>query len=531
MQVYSLGYMRGDPGFARFFSYLSLFSFSMLTLVLADNFILLYMAWELVGLCSYLLIGFWYQKPEAARAAKKAFVVTRVGDLGFLVGILVLSLMAGTFDFAGVARFIGAGNVPQGQVTLIVLLLFCGAVGKSGQFPLHVWLPDAMEGPTPVSALIHSATMVAAGVFMVARLYGIFQASPDALRVVAGLGAFTAVFAAAIALAQDDIKRILAYSTISQLGYMMLALGVGGYGAGLFHLTTHAAFKTLLFLGAGSVIHAVGTNDIRQMGGLGRRMPVTAGHLRGGRPGDCRDLPAVGFLEQGRDPGGGPRRRASGAVRRRARHRLPHGGVHVAPVLPCFAGAQRRDDRAARVAAGHDRAAGDSRDLRRGRWAPSGSSAASRPHRAPAGLDIGISLLSRTAWRRPGSSLSLSFSGHGAACQAAQAAPPRARVLPACAQVLHRRAVPPAHPGALLHAHSRRCVVRPARRGRDGEPRRRGIEEGRRAPAPDPRGQSAGLRLDHHVRRARWRLPSCLPRAWGCLGPGLFGGPSGERRR
>ena len=291
VQIYSLGYMKGDPGFARFFSYLSLFSFSMLALVLADNFILLYMAWELVGLCSYLLIGFWYQKPEAARAAKKAFVVTRVGDLGFLVGILVLSLLAGTFDFAGVARFIGAGSLPQGQVTLIVLLLFCGAVGKSGQFPLHVWLPDAMEGPTPVSALIHSATMVAAGVFMVARLYGIFQASADALRVVAGLGAFTAVFAAAIALAQDDIKRILAYSTISQLGLMMLALGVGtnaasgvatnaasgvgGYGAGLFHLTTHAAFKTLLFLGAGSVIHAVGTNDIRQMGGLGRRMPVT----------------------------------------------------------------------------------------------------------------------------------------------------------------------------------------------------------------------------------------------------------------
>jgi NADH-quinone oxidoreductase subunit L len=276
VQVYSLGYMRGDPGFGRFFSYLSLFSFSMLTLVLADNFIILYMAWELVGLCSYLLIGFWYQKPEAARAAKKAFVVTRVGDLGFLIGILVLSFMAGTFDFAAVARFIGGGSVPQGQVTMIVLLLFCGAVGKSGQFPLHVWLPDAMEGPTPVSALIHSATMVAAGVFMVARLYDIFQASADALRVVATLGAFTAVFAAAIAIAQDDIKRVLAYSTISQLGLMMLALGVGGYGAGVFHLTTHAAFKTLLFLGAGSVIHVLGTHDIRRMGGLRRSMPVTA---------------------------------------------------------------------------------------------------------------------------------------------------------------------------------------------------------------------------------------------------------------
>ena len=276
VQIYSLGYMKGDPGFPRFFSYLSLFSFSMLTLVLADNFILLYVAWELVGLCSYLLIGFWYHKPEAARAAKKAFVVTRVGDLGFLVGILVLSVLAGTFDFQEVARFVGAGSVPQGQVTLVVLLLFCGAIGKSGQFPLHVWLPDAMEGPTPVSALIHSATMVAAGVFMVARLYTIFRASPDALRVVAGLGAFTAAFAALIALAQDDIKRVLAYSTISQLGYMMLALGAGGYGAGLFHLTTHAGFKTLLFLGAGSVIHALGTNDLRAMGGLGRKMPVTA---------------------------------------------------------------------------------------------------------------------------------------------------------------------------------------------------------------------------------------------------------------
>jgi NADH-quinone oxidoreductase subunit L len=200
-----------------------------------------------------------------------------VGDLGFLIGILVLSLMAGTFNFAEVARFIGGGSVPQGQITLVVLLLFCGAVGKSGQFPLHVWLPDAMEGPTPVSALIHSATMVAAGVFMVARLYDIFQASADALRVVASLGAFTAVFAAAIALAQDDIKRVLAYSTISQLGYMMLALGVGGYGAGVFHLTTHAAFKTLLFLCAGSVIHAMGTNDIWHMGGLRKPMPVTAG--------------------------------------------------------------------------------------------------------------------------------------------------------------------------------------------------------------------------------------------------------------
>ncbi|HET6484848.1 MAG TPA: NADH-quinone oxidoreductase subunit L [Spirochaetia bacterium] len=276
VQIYSLGYMKGDPAFARFFSYLSLFTFSMLTLVIANNFILLYMAWELVGLCSYLLIGFWYQRPAAASAAKKAFIVTRFGDFGFLAGILVLSVLAGGFGLGDAQRLVSSGGLAAGQVTLIALLLFCGAIGKSGQFPLHVWLPDAMEGPTPVSALIHSATMVAAGVFMVARLYGVFQGSADAMRVVASLGAFTALFAAAIALAQDDIKRVLAYSTISQLGYMMLALGVGGYGAGIFHLTTHAAFKTLLFLCAGSVIHALGTNDIWKMGGLARRMPITA---------------------------------------------------------------------------------------------------------------------------------------------------------------------------------------------------------------------------------------------------------------
>jgi NADH-quinone oxidoreductase subunit L len=276
VQVYSLGYMKGDKGFSRFYSYLSLFSFSMLTLVVANNFILLYMAWELVGLSSYLLIGFWYHKPAAASAAKKAFVVTRFGDFGFLIGIILLSALAGTFNFGEVGRFVGGGNLSQGRLTVIVLLLFCGAIGKSGQFPLHVWLPDAMEGPTPVSALIHSATMVAAGVFMVARLFGIFEGSPDALKVVAYLGAFTSIFTALVALAQDDIKRVLAYSTLSQLGYMMLALGVGGYAASLFHLTTHAAFKSLLFLCAGSVIHAVSTNDIWKMGGLGKKMPITA---------------------------------------------------------------------------------------------------------------------------------------------------------------------------------------------------------------------------------------------------------------
>ena len=276
VQVYSVGYMRGDKGFARFFAFISLFSFSMLGLVISDNFVQLYIFWELVGLCSYLLISFWYEKPEAAAAGKKAFVVTRFGDFGFLVGIILLSYYSGTFNFNGARAFVEAGSLGQGLTTVIVLLLFCGAVGKSGQFPLHVWLPDAMEGPTPVSALIHAATMVAAGVFMVARLFPIFSSSPDAMLVIACLGGFTAFFSASIALVQDDIKRVLAYSTLSQLGYMMLALGLGGYGAGMFHLTTHAAFKALLFLCAGSVIHACHTNNVWEMGGLGGKMPVTA---------------------------------------------------------------------------------------------------------------------------------------------------------------------------------------------------------------------------------------------------------------
>ncbi len=276
VQIYSLGYMRGDAGFSRFFSFLSLFTFSMLGIVVADNLIQLYIFWELVGLSSYLLIGFWYDRPAAAAAAKKAFVVNRVGDFGFLLGILLLARAAGTFDFSGVASFAASGALPAARVTLIALLLFCGVLGKSAQFPLHVWLPDAMEGPTPVSALIHAATMVAAGVFMLARLFPVFSASPEAMSVIAGVGGFTAVFAASIALVQDDIKRILAYSTLSQLGYMVMAMGAGAYTAGIFHLAMHAFFKALLFLGAGSVIHAVHTNDIWKTGGLHRKMPVTS---------------------------------------------------------------------------------------------------------------------------------------------------------------------------------------------------------------------------------------------------------------
>lgn len=276
VQIYSIGYMQEDNGFSRFFAFISLFSFSMLGIVISNNLLQLYIFWELVGLCSYLLIGFWYYKPEAADAAKKAFVVTRFGDFGFLLGILVLTYNTGTFNFIEIEQYLKSGNIDSSLLTIIILLLFCGAVGKSGQFPLHVWLPDAMEGPTPVSALIHAATMVAAGVFMVARLFGIFSLSQDAMNIIAYVGGFTAVFSATIALTQDDIKRVLAYSTLSQLGYMMLALGVSGYTAGIFHLYTHAFFKALLFLCAGSVIHAIHTNNIWEMGGLHKKMPITS---------------------------------------------------------------------------------------------------------------------------------------------------------------------------------------------------------------------------------------------------------------
>ena len=276
IQIYSMGYMKGDPSYGRYFAYMSLFTTAMLGLVVSSSLLELYVFWELVGLCSYLLIGFWYRKPEAASAAKKAFVVTRFGDVGFLIGIIWLSQAAQTFDFVAIEAQAKSGALAGVGLTWIALLIFSGAVGKSAQFPLHVWLPDAMEGPTPVSALIHAATMVAAGVYLVARMDTLIQAAPYAHDVIAIIGGITALLAASIALAQDDIKRVLAYSTISQLGYMMLALGIGGYYGGVFHLVTHAFFKALLFLCAGSVIHALATNSLREMGGLFRSMKVTA---------------------------------------------------------------------------------------------------------------------------------------------------------------------------------------------------------------------------------------------------------------
>ncbi|HEV8615285.1 MAG TPA: NADH-quinone oxidoreductase subunit L, partial [Methylomirabilota bacterium] len=274
IHVYSVGYMHDDPGYARYFAYLNLFVFSMTMLVLAGNFLLLYVFWEAVGLCSYLLIGFWYERDSAAAAGKKAFIVNRVGDFGFGLGVIWIWVALGTLDYAAV--FTGAATLPPATATGIALLLFMGACGKSAQLPLHVWLPDAMEGPTPVSALIHAATMVTAGVYMVARSHALFERSGVALDVVAWVGVATALFAATVGLVQTDIKRVLAYSTVSQLGYMFAAVGLGAYAAGIFHLVTHAFFKALLFLGAGSVIHGLsGEQDLRKMGGLAPRMVIT----------------------------------------------------------------------------------------------------------------------------------------------------------------------------------------------------------------------------------------------------------------
>lgn len=278
VQIYSCGYMEGDPGYGRFFAFLSLFAGSMLGLVLAVNFLQMYFFWELVGLCSYLLIGFYYYKISAREAAKKAFMTTRVGDFGLLLGILLLQLTFGTLDFMELQQLVPIYVMHGGAgfLTIIALLLFVGPIGKSGQFPLHVWLPDAMEGPTPVSALIHAATMVVAGVYLVGRAFFLFSQLAAVMTVIAWLGGFTAIFAASIAITQRPIKRILAYSTISQLGYMMLALGVGSLTSSFFHLMTHAFFKAMLFLSAGAVMHAMAEEaDIFKMGGLRKKMPVT----------------------------------------------------------------------------------------------------------------------------------------------------------------------------------------------------------------------------------------------------------------
>ncbi len=274
VHLFSLAYMEGDVRYSRYYAYLGFFSFSMLGIVLSNNFLMMYAFWELVGISSYLLIGHWYEKKSASDAGKKAFIVNRIGDVGFFIGIMIVFTQLHTFLFSGVFAGIAEGHLSGPLLTAAGILIFCGAVGKSAQFPLHVWLPDAMEGPTPVSALIHAATMVAAGVYLIARVFPMLTA--DALTVIAYIGAITAFISATIAIAQNDIKKVLAYSTVSQLGYMVMALGVDAYSAGFFHLVTHAAFKAGLFLGSGSVIYAMHhEQDMRQMGGLRKKMPIT----------------------------------------------------------------------------------------------------------------------------------------------------------------------------------------------------------------------------------------------------------------
>jgi NADH-quinone oxidoreductase subunit L len=303
VHIYSIGYMAQDPGKWRFFAYLNLFMFSMLILVLADNFLLVFAGWELVGLCSYLLIGFWYPRRSAAEAAKKAFLVNRIGDMGFALGIMAIWTQLGTLNMQQV--FAAFETVPHGWQMAIALLILCGAVGKSAQFPLHVWLPDAMEGPTPVSALIHAATMVNAGVYLVARCNPIFGAAPEVMVVVAAIGIFTAILAASIAFTQTDIKRVLAYSTLSQLGYMFASLGVGAWTAAIFHLMTHGFFKGLLFLDSGSVIHAVdGEQDMRKMGGLARKIPTTYATMLIGSVAIAGVPPLAGFFSKDEILGG-----------------------------------------------------------------------------------------------------------------------------------------------------------------------------------------------------------------------------------
>ena len=305
--LYSIGYMKGDGSFGRYFASLSLFAFSMIGIVLANNFLMLFVFWELVAVSSYLLIGFWFEKPSAADAGNKAFIVNRLADFGFVLGIFYLWMLSGlsgdrTFNFLQLSSVIpqGAqsGLLTPAMMLTAALLIFCGAVGKSAQFPLYIWLPDAMEGPTPVSALIHAATMVAAGVYLMARSFFLVSASPDALLVIANVGAVTALLAAVLAVVQNDIKKILAYSTISQLGYMVMALGLGSSNAAMFHLTTHAFFKALLFLGAGAMIHGLHTQDIWHMGCLLKKMPVTGYTFLIGTLALCGIPPLSGFFSK-----------------------------------------------------------------------------------------------------------------------------------------------------------------------------------------------------------------------------------------
>ncbi len=365
VHIYTIGYMAEDPGYQRFFSYISLFTFSMLMLVMANNFLQLFFGWEAVGLVSYLLIGFWYTRPTAIHANLKAFLVNRVGDFGFILGIGLVLAYFGSLDYA---RVFGQAPSLASPMTLICLCLFVGAMGKSAQFPLHVWLPDSMEGPTPISALIHAATMVTAGIFMVARMAPLYELSPTARSVVLVIGGITALSMGLVALTQYDIKRVVAYSTLSQLGYMTVALGASAYSAAIFHLMTHAFFKAVLFLGAGSVIIALHhEQDMRRMGGLKKYMPVTYWTVLLGAISSAGIPPFAGFFSKdaiieaahlSTTPGAGFRLRLCARLRVRHCHlHLPHG-VHGVP----WRAPVRRRASAARVAQGGYRAAGAAGD-------------------------------------------------------------------------------------------------------------------------------------------------------------------------
>ena len=337
IHIYSVGYMAHDKSFGRFFAYLNLFLFFMLLLVLGRSMLVLFVGWEGVGLASYLLIGFWFDDLANARAGKKAFIVNRIGDAGFLLGMFVLYQAFGTLDMDRINAAFGIGAAAVVPASLVGILLFIGATGKSAQIPLHVWLPDAMAGPTPVSALIHAATMVTAGVYLVARMSGVYLQAPEASAVIAVVGAATAFFAATIAIVQTDIKKVLAYSTVSQLGFMFLALGVGAYGVAIFHVVTHAFFKACLFLGAGSVIHALGgEQDVRKMGGLRKKIPVTFWTFADRHRGDRRHPAAGRLLLEGRDPLVRLRQRArrlAAAVGRGRADRADDRVLHVPPAL------------------------------------------------------------------------------------------------------------------------------------------------------------------------------------------------------
>ena len=412
IHIYSIGYMHDDKSYARFFAYLNLFLFFMLSLVLGRSLLVLFVGWEGVGLASYLLIGFWFDDAANAAAGKKAFITNRIGDAGFLLGMFLLYWAFGTLDMDKINAAFTSGAAPVVSASLAGILLFIGASGKSAQIPLHVWLPDAMAGPTPVSALIHAATMVTAGVYLVARMSGLYLQAPEASMVVAVIGAATAFFAATIAVTQTDIKKVLAYSTVSQLGFMFVALGVGAYGVAIFHVYTHAFFKACLFLGAGSVIHALsGEQDIRRMGGLAKKIPVTFWTFADRHRRDRRHPAARRVLVEGRDPVERVRelcRRLAGAVGGHGRHRADDRVLHVPPALARVPhtvadGAQGRAPRA-RVAAVDDRRADDpgravgGRRLRRPAALPRAAAAAGEDAGGAASLrDAAADLLRRAS--------------------------------------------------------------------------------------------------------------------------------------